>query len=142
MKDDEFAQLKLAASICPQAEQWPTQYTHWQKLGGAVAEARSRAGQTLAAMDVIDANADLTPEGKAKERARIAEKAINDFNKSDALQKARSAVEYMQARWAAKVDEVIKPAEDARTVALHAEIRGRGQHVEGRSLQISAAAWR
>ena len=55
MKDDEFAQLKLAASICPKAVRWPTGFTHWQKLSAAVTEARSRVSETLAAMDEVDA---------------------------------------------------------------------------------------
>ena len=54
MKDTEFNALKLQASICPEAIRWPTGYTHWQKLGAAVTEARDRTSRTLAAMDEVD----------------------------------------------------------------------------------------
>ena len=70
-------------------------------------------------------NPDLTIEGKAKERTRLAEKALAEFDKSEALEKARASVSYMQARWAAKVDEIIAPATDLHGVTLHSQIRDR-----------------
>ena len=88
-------------------------------------EARSRVSETLAAMDEVDQNPDLTVEGKTKERTRLAEKTLAEFDKSEALEKARASVAYVQARWAAKVDEVIKPAEDLHGVTLHSQIRDR-----------------
>jgi hypothetical protein len=48
-----------------------------------------------------------------------------DFDKSDAMEKARASVDYVQTKWAAKVDEILKPAEDLHGVTLHSQIRDR-----------------
>ena len=125
MKDEEFAELKIKATICPEAIRWPTEYTHWKKLHGAVNEARDCTARALRAMDEVDQNADLSAEGRIKERTRIAERAISDFGKSSALSDAQAAVSNMQTKWAAKVAEIIKAPEDPRDVAIHAQVRDR-----------------
>ena len=125
MKDAEYFDLKIKATICPEAIRWPTEYTHWKKLGAAVTEARERVSKALKAMDEVDQNADLSAEGRIKERTRIAERAISDFGKSSALSDAQAAVAQMQTKWAAKVAEIIKAPEDPRDVAIYAQVRDR-----------------
>jgi hypothetical protein len=131
MEDKEFSSLKLQLAIAPGQARWrPPDFTHWQKLHEVPTEARARATKALAAMSEVDANSDLTAEGKAKERAKIAEKAIADAKASKALDNARDAVERQQHLWAEKfgLDQVIKPAEDLHTTSLHAQIR---EHISG-----------
>ena len=125
MKDSDYNELKLKVTICPEQVRWPTQFTHWERLHRVVNEARERVGKAYAPMDEVDANSDLTAEGKSKERAKLAERAAADFGKSSALSDAQTAVSQMQQRWAAKIDEVIKPAEDHVTAVMYAQIRDR-----------------
>jgi hypothetical protein len=125
MDDKTYADLKLKATICPEQVRWPTQFTHWQKLHGAVDEARQRVSETFAAMDAINADANLSATGKADACRKLAEKALAEAKESKTLEHAQAAVERMQERWANKLSEIIKPAEDPHGVALHAQIRDR-----------------
>ena len=42
MDDKQFDELKLRATVVPQAEQWPDDLLHWQRMKTAVTEARDR----------------------------------------------------------------------------------------------------
>jgi hypothetical protein len=124
MDDKSFDELKLKMTIVPEQARWPEpKFTHWEKLHSVANEARSRVAKAYAALDEIDRNPDLTPEGKAKARAKLAEQVVADFCKSETLEKARSAVANQMQRWNAKVDEHIKPAEDPGTAATYMQIR-------------------
>ena len=128
MSDENFSELKFQVQICPEMAAWPesqSHITHWKNLRAVTDEARGHVRKALTEMDKVDTDINLTTEGKTKTRARIAEKALAEIKVSKTLDSARSSVEMQMQKWKAKVDEVIKPAEDARTVALHAEIRGR-----------------
>ena len=74
MPDKEFRELELKASIAPSQSQWPTEHLHWQRLGAAADEARSRLGKFLEVVDEIEADPRLSREGKAAERKKAAEK--------------------------------------------------------------------
>ena len=64
MKDTEFLELELKATIVPQQARWPNDVLHWQKLHEVVDEARNRVAQAWAAMDDIERDRDLSAEGK------------------------------------------------------------------------------
>jgi hypothetical protein len=49
-------------------------------------------------MDEIDRNADLSREGKYRERSKISDRAIADFEASKTLTRAREAVELAVAK--------------------------------------------
>ena len=83
--------------------------------------------KAFAALDEVDRNPDLTAEGKAKERVKLAEKAVADFHKSNALEDARAAVARQNKIWDSKfgLTDIIKVAEDVHTATLHSEIRAK-----------------
>lgn len=126
MDDKAFDELKLKMAIAPGQARWPEpKYFHWQKLHAVPDEARQRVNQALAAMDAVDANPDLSPPGKKRECAKIAEQAIADFQRSATLENAHSAVAQQQERWAAKIGEIVKPPEDIGAATTYMQIRDR-----------------
>ena len=134
MDDKKFDDLKIHMTILPEAHKWPApDYTHWERLHAVANEARSRVAKAFAALDEIDHNPDLTAEGKAKERVKLAEKAVADFHKSNALENARAAVRRQQAHWANKIQQAIQPAGDHGTAVMYAQVRDRIANMEGKS---------
>ena len=94
MSDKEFAELELRATICPRQSEWPKpEYIVWQKLHEAVNEARERVSKAYVQMDAIDRNADLSRDGKYRQRSKAATQAIVEFQASRTLARARQAVE-------------------------------------------------
>jgi hypothetical protein len=69
------------------------EYLHWQRLHEAVNEARERVSKAYVQMDEIDRNADLSRDGKYRQRCKTAAQAIADFEASKTLARAREAVE-------------------------------------------------
>jgi len=128
MMDEAFS-LRLQASIAPASIRWPTKIEHWDRMHAAVQTARSGVSRALAAMDRVDQDTHLTPEGKQSARAQVAAEALADFEKSAALTNAQTAVARQLQRWAAKIDDVVKVPADAHGVALHAQIRDRVVHM-------------
>ena len=99
MNDTEFFELQLRATIVPQQVRWPApEYLHWQRLHEAVNEARERVSKAYMQMDEIDRNADLSRDGKYRQRSKTAAEAIADFEASKTLARARQAVELAQDR--------------------------------------------
>ena len=94
MDDKQFAELQLRAMIVPQQVRWPApEYLHWQRLHEAANEARERVSKAYVQMDEIDRNADLSRDGKYRQRRKTAAQAIADFEASKTLARAREAVE-------------------------------------------------
>ncbi len=99
MNDKEFAELQLRATIVPQQVRWPApEYMHWQRLHEAANEARERVSKAYMQMDEIDRNADLSRDGKYRQRSKTAAQAIADFEASKTLARAREAVELAVAK--------------------------------------------
>jgi hypothetical protein len=71
---------------------------HWQRLHEAVNEARERVSKAYVQMDEIDRNADLSRDGKYRQRCKSAAQAIADFEASKTLARARQAVELAVAK--------------------------------------------
>ena len=129
MDDKAYNDLKIRAVLMPELARWPElKYYQWQKLHQVANEAHDRVSRACALLDEVDADRDLTPEGKIKKRAAIAERAVADFRKSTTLENARTAVSQLQARWNAKIDEAIKPAADYGQAVTYGQIRG---HIAG-----------
>ena len=85
--------------IVPQQVRWPApEYLHWQRLHEAANEARERVSKAYMQMDEIDRNADLSREGKERQRRKAAAQAIADFEASKTLARAREAVELAVAK--------------------------------------------
>ena len=86
MKDEEYNDLKLRMTIVPGKVRWPApEYLHWQRLHEVVDEARERVRRAYAQMDEIDRNADLSREGKERQRRKAAAQAVADFEASKTL---------------------------------------------------------
>jgi hypothetical protein len=99
MSEREFAELELRATICPGQCEWPkSEYVHWQKLHAAGNEARARVSKAYAQVDETDRNTDLSGDDKYRERSKIADEAIADFEASKTLARAREAVELAVAK--------------------------------------------
>jgi hypothetical protein len=99
MNDREFAELQLRASICPGQCEWPRpEYVHWQKLHEAANEARQRVNKFYMLADEIDRDADLSAEGKYRQRSKSGALAIADFEGSKTLAHARQAIELAMAK--------------------------------------------
>jgi hypothetical protein len=95
MDDATFNELTLKMSITPQQIRWPApEYLHWQRLHEAVNEARKRVSKAYVQMDEIDRTADLSRDGKCRQRSKTAAQAIADFEASKTLARAREAVEF------------------------------------------------
>lgn len=100
MNDNDYNELKLRAQIVPEQSRWSApEYVHWQKLHAAADEARDRVGQAFALMDAIDADADLSPEGKERQRKKAAVQALADFEASKTLDRARKTVAEVVDQW-------------------------------------------
>jgi hypothetical protein len=99
MSDKEFAELELRATICPGQCEWPKpEYVHWEKLHEAANEARERVSKASMQMDEIDRDANLSRDGKYRQRSKTAAQAIADFEASKTLARAREAVELAVAK--------------------------------------------
>jgi hypothetical protein len=68
------------------------------KAHEAANEARARVSKAYMQMDEIDRNADLSRDGKYRERGKIAAQAIADFESSKTLARAREAVQHAKAK--------------------------------------------
>ena len=113
MNDKEFSELELRMQIVPQQARWPApEYVHWQRLHAVADEARERVSKAYMQMDEIDRNADLSPDGKYRQRSKTAAQAIADFEESKTMARARDAVELVVAKH--KVEQHVSPeiAED------------------------------
>ena len=109
MEDREFNELRVKMAFVPTAERWPDQHVHWKALREAALEARSRVSKTYAQMGEIDLNPDLTPQGKATERAKVATRALAEAEASKSLENARAAVDRMMNKWAEKLGNRSRP---------------------------------
>jgi lipopolysaccharide biosynthesis regulator YciM len=120
MNDKEFFELQLRMTIVPHQVRWPApEYVHWHRLHEAVNEARERVSKAYALMDEIDRNAELSREGKERQRRKAAARAVADFEASKTLARAREAVELAVAK------HDIKPeARDATLKAINQAEQG------------------
>ena len=120
MNDKEFAELQLRATIVPQQVRWPApEYVHWQRLHEVANEARERVSKAYVQMDEIDRNADLSRDGKYRQRSKTAAQAIADFEASKTLARAREAVELAVAKH--NVEQHVSPEiAEARDATLKA----------------------
>jgi hypothetical protein len=142
MDDPSFEILKITAAICPSRESWPVPDNnkfsiagdkptmdsvglHWSALGHTVDDARERTLKACGAMAAVDEDPKLSHQGKAAEKASIAEAALTSLRKSTNLDKARTAAAKVTQQCAAKVAEVVKPAETPHEASVHAQIRDR-----------------
>ena len=112
MSDKEFAKLELRVMICPGQCEWPkpdvtfsiagnkptAKGVHWQRLHEAATEARERVRKAYMQMDETDGNADLSRDGKYRQRIKISAQAIADFEASRTLTRAREAVRLAVAK--------------------------------------------
>jgi hypothetical protein len=127
MEDSEFHALRLRASICPSMETgWDKPETsHWIALHKAANEMRGMVSKNLAALDAVERDKALSPEGKKTKKQEIIEQALDALKKPASLTKAREAVETQLQKWQDAVAANLKPPADAAEVQIHAEIRER-----------------
>ncbi len=102
------SELQLRMMIVPHQVRWPApEYLHWQRLHAAANEARERVSEFYTLADAIDRNADLSRDGKYRQRSKIAAQAIANFDASKTLARAHEAVERVVAKH--KMDQQVSP---------------------------------
>ena len=136
MKDDkEFSELQLRATIIPQQVRWPApEYVHWQKLHAVADEARDSVAKAWAAFDAIDKDVDLSAEGKARQKKKVAATAIAEFEQSKTLLGARDAVARQVEKWTEKTGLVLKMPANIVEAVIQSEIRAHLAAMKGGKL--------
>lgn len=122
MNDDEFREVELK-SLCPNADEWSREYMHQKALIAAANEVRAFVREAYTRLDQIDANRDLTPEAKKRQRAKLASEFVGQLEASKALTRAREAVADVLQKYEAKINSNLEPAADPQSVGVHAQIR-------------------
>jgi hypothetical protein len=139
MDEHEFSELELRVQIIPQQTRWPApEYVHWQRLHDVANEARERVRNSHSQMDNVDRSANLSHEGKYRQRSEIAADAIAEFESSKTLARAREAVKLVVAKngVSAEIAATPKAMSEAehryeRPVAIKKKPRLRGQGLGG-----------
>jgi hypothetical protein len=136
-----FRELELRAAVAPSQSNWPTDYDHWQRMGRAADEARSRLGKFLEQRDEIEADPRLTPEGKRQEHKKVAEKALAAFDATNSMERAKESVASVEAKWDAMIAKAIKKPTDANDVAVAMQVRDKlANMTEGRTAWLEKHA--
>jgi hypothetical protein len=137
MDDKKFDELKLRMTIVPGQARWPEpKYIHWEKLHAVADEARDRVAKAWAAMDEIDADRDLSSEGRDRKKKKLAAEVIADFQKSKALVGAKDAVERMVAKWAEQTGLAVKAPANIAEAVIQSEIRAHLVAVKGSKIDF------
>jgi len=121
---DDAEALQLRATIVPTQSGWPEpKVVHWIKLHSCADEARERVAQAWATMTEIDRSVDLSSEGKARRKKKIALEALAEFEKSKTLALAKEAAERQLSVWAERAGLAIKAPINFPEAMVAAEIR-------------------
>ena len=124
MDDNEYRAMRIRASICPNLERWPTDTTHWLALVRAGGEMRKLVDKTQAAIEAVDADKSLSPEGKREKKREIGTKALNEMETGTSVVRARESVVQMR-NWADKIAAHVKPPADHVEAVLFAQVRAK-----------------
>jgi hypothetical protein len=137
MNDEQLTELQLQAEIMPQAARWPAPAVDvsimgdtpsmrglvWAKLHAVPREARERVAQAWAGMDSIDADVDLSVEGKIRRKKQYAIEVLADFEKSKALVDAKDAVDRQLLKWEKQSGLAVRPPTNIAEAVVLSEIR-------------------
>jgi hypothetical protein len=135
MDDKAFTEHGLKLSICPTQARWPEpKVLHWQALHRCADEARDRVAQAWAAISEIDADKDLSSEGKARRRKKVTDETIADFERSKTLISAKDAVERQVAKWEEQTGMTVKPPTNVAEAVVYSEIRAHLAAMKGSKL--------
>jgi hypothetical protein len=135
MDDKTFTEHGLKLSICPAQARWPEpKVLHWQALHRCADEARERVAQAWAAISEIDADKDLSSEGKARRRKKVTDETIADFERSKTLISAKDAVERQVAKWEEQTGMTVKPPTNVAEAVVYSEIRAHLAAIKGSKL--------
>ena len=152
MNDTEFKSVQLKALICPQQARWPrpdVEVTRkgeafvmlggqWPKLHAAMDEARERVSKAWARMDEIDADGDLSNEGRIRKKKTLATEAIADFQNSKTLEAAKAVVSRLKAKWSEETGLPTNPPSNIGDAMMQAEIRSHLAAMKGSKMDFLA----
>jgi hypothetical protein len=102
----------VAERVCPS-----------KSFAGRRNEGTALVREAHAKLDKIDGNRDLTPEAKKRQRAELVSALIGKLDASATRTRAREAADYVLQKYEHKIDSNLKPATDAQSVGVHAQIR-------------------
>jgi hypothetical protein len=137
MKDSEYAELQLKASICPHQTRWPAEHLHWQLMHKCADDLRAAVSAAYSLMAEVQSDADLSKEGMQRQRHKIASQAINDLNGSKLLERVREAVGNQMQAWEKKAALVLQQPKDAPAAILHWEIRDKFSSLKDERSRLS-----
>jgi hypothetical protein len=125
MKDADFNALKLRTQLMPSRSRWPTETLHFQKMHRVADKVMCLVTETYEQLAEIDANPDLSPDGRKRQRAAIGAKALAEFQSAKELAFACEGVDRQLAVWQGMTGATIKPAANIAEASIHAQIRDR-----------------
>lgn len=124
MNDSDFRELELK-TICPSADQWPSEYLHQKVAKAAANEAVEAVRAAYGKLDAVEANRDLSAEGKRRQQAKLATEEIGKLENSKTPERVAEAIGGVMQKWQAKIDANLKHPNDAHEIAVFAQIRDR-----------------
>jgi hypothetical protein len=132
MDDKAFTEHGLKLSICPTQARWPEpKVIHWAKLHAVPDEARDRVAQAWVALGAIDNDGDLSPEGRARKKRKLALEALDEFENSKTLAAAKQTVDRQLDKWAEKTGLAIKTPTNFAEAVIQSEIRAHVAAMQG-----------
>lgn len=138
MDDKAFDALKLKGAVVPQQARWPAPETlHWMRLHEVADEARKSVDAVFTLIDEIDKDPDLSPQGRERQRRRVATQAIADIQASKTLENARVVVARVMLKWEQQVGMTLKSPADPIEATLHWEVRDRFASLKDQASRMS-----
>jgi hypothetical protein len=125
--DAAFDALKLKMTIVPGQANWPrTETLHMQKLVSAADKARELVRTAFEMMAAVEADKDLSPQGRDRQRRKIGTQAMVDFHSAnELLERARAGVAHQMAKWEEMVGLSIKAASNIHEASIYSQVRDR-----------------
>lgn len=150
MNNTEFEAVQLKVLICPQQARWPrpdVEVTRkgetfamrggqWPKLHAVPEEARERVSEAFAEMEAIEADRDLSNEGRARKKKQVAADVIADFQNSKTLEAAKDVVSRLKAKWAEETGLPVRPPSSIGEAMMQAEIRSHLAAMKGSKMDF------
>ena len=139
MDNSAYKSLALRSAICPGMEtKWPPAETsHGIALHKCGNELRALVDKTQAAIEAVNADKSLSPEGKRERKCAIGRKALDEMAVGTHLATARERVRAQMDRWAQKIAASVKPPESQAEVQVHAEIRQKVAEMKDASSRLT-----
>ena len=133
MDDKSFLEAGLKLSICPSESRWPRPNVHltrngdrfiahglnWEFVHQAVQWLREHATNTIAEVNAVNADKNLSTTGKRDKKRMLVRKAADAIQKSKVVAQAKDSTERQLSKWNEAVDAKLKLAVTAHTATIY-----------------------